>query len=96
MTITRKQIDSTLVIALEGYLDTRTAPILHEELDKGLDGINELFWDFSKLEYMTSAGFRELLRAQDMLGDSGRMKVIHAREEVQKAFYLTGLDDLLG
>ena len=45
---------------------------------------------------MTSAGIRELLIANDMLGDDGYMKVIHANEAVRNALYLTGLTDLLG
>jgi len=96
MTITREQVGTTLIIALHGHLDTQAAPVLHGELQKGLDGVRELFWDFSDLEYMTSAGIRELLIAQDMLGDDATMKVIHANEAIRNALYLTGLTDLLG
>jgi len=96
MEITREQIGTTLVIKLKGKLDTYTAPALDAELKKGLDGVKELYWDFSELDYMTSAGIRELLIARNMLGDDSTMKVIHANEAISNALYLTGFTDLLG
>ena len=96
MEIKREQVNKTLIISLVGRLDTQTAPLLDAELKKGLANVKELFWDFSGLEYMTSAGIRELLIAQNMLEDDGHMKVIHANEAIRNALYLTGLTDLLG
>ena len=96
MEITREQIGTTLVIKLKGKLDTYSAPALDAELKKGFDGVKELYWDFSELDYMTSAGIRELLIAGNMLGDDSTMKVIHANEAISNALYLTGFTDLLG
>lgn len=95
MTITRKLNGKTLEIALAGKLDTNTAPELAAELEKGLDGAENLVWDFSELDYISSAGFRVLLVAQNMLDDPDNMKVIHANEMVQTAFILTGQGDVL-
>ncbi len=96
MEITREQVGTTLIIKLHGKLDTYSAPKLDAEIKKGLDGVKELYWDFSELDYMTSAGIRELLIAGGMLGDDGYMKVIHANEAIKNALYLTGLSDLIG
>jgi anti-sigma B factor antagonist len=96
MEITREQVGTTLIIKLHGKLDTYTAPQLDAEIKKGLDGVKELYWDFSELDYMTSAGIRELLIASNMLGDDGYMKVIHANEAVKNALYMTGFSDLIG
>ena len=93
--IKKKQEGSRLEFALEGRLDTSTAPQLEEEVKASIDDITELVFDFSELEYMTSAGIRELLIADNMLGDGGYMKVIHANEMVREVFELTGLDELL-
>lgn len=95
MEITREQVGTTLIIKLHGKLDTYTAPQLDAEIKKGLDGVKELYWDFSELDYMTSAGIRELLIASNMLGDDSYMKVIHANEAIKNALYLTGLSDLI-
>ena len=96
MEIKREQVGTTLVIKLIGKLDTNNAPKLDAELKKGLGGVKELYWEFSELDYMTSAGIRELLIAGNMLGDGATMKVIHANDAIKNALYLTGFTDLLG
>ena len=53
--------DSSAVIALEGRLDTVTAPELEKELQALLPGLTELKLDFAKLDYISSAGLRVLL-----------------------------------
>ena len=51
-----------MVIALDGRLDTNTAPELEKELQ--LDDVQELVLEFEKLRYLSSAGLRVLLAAQ--------------------------------
>ena len=95
MTITREQVGTTLIISLHGKLDTFTAPVLEAEIQKGLSGVKELCWDFKDLEYLTSAGIRVLLVAENMLDDGAEMKIYHANENVKNAFTLTGLSSML-
>ena len=95
MTITRKLNGTTLEIKVDGKLDTLSSPELAANLEKGLDGAENLVWDFSDLIYISSAGFRVLLVAQNMLDNPDNMKVAHANEMVQTAFVLTGQGDLL-
>ena len=95
MTITRKLNGDTLEIAVEGKLDTLSSSALAADLEKGLDGAENLIWDFSNLVYISSAGFRVLMVAQRMLDNPDNMKIVHANEMVQTAFTLTGLGDLL-
>ena len=95
MTITRKLSGKSLEIAVTGKLDTQNAPKLAAELEKGLDGAEYLVWDFSELDYISSAGFRVMLVAQNMLDDPDNMKVLHANDMVQTAFILTGQGDVL-
>ena len=52
MKITKKQDGSALVIALEGRLDTTTAPELEAELKTCLDGITDLTLDLTNLDYI--------------------------------------------
>ena len=95
MTVIRKLNGSTLEIAVSGRLDTTTVPELEAEIRRGLDGAESLVWDFSDLDYISSAGFRLLLTAQNMLDDPDNMKIGHANDLVQTAFILTGQGDLL-
>ena len=63
MTITKTQNGSSLTVALEGRLDTTTAPELEKELKDSLNDVTELILDFAKLDYISSAGLRVLLSA---------------------------------
>ncbi len=96
MEITRKQIGTTLILSVNGQMDTNSSRIAEEEVRKGLDGVKELYWDFSNLTYLTSAGIRVLLIAESMLENGAVMKVIHANDAVRNAFYLTNLSAMLG
>ena len=95
MTITKTKNGSTLTIALEGRLDTTTAPDLEKEVRTGLDGVTELIMDMAKLEYISSAGLRVLLAAQKLMAKQGGMKVVHVNEMVMEVFEVTGFADIL-
>ena len=95
MNITKNREGTTLTIKLDDRLDTITAPQLDAELKNELDGIETLIWDFSSLEYITSAGLRTLMNAQRTMYGKGTMKVVHANEMVKGVFELTGLDNML-
>ena len=93
MTITKNQNGSNLTIALEGSLDTLTAPELEAELK--LDGITALTFDFDKLDYISSAGLRVILGAQKVMNKQGEMKVINVGTEIMEIFDITGFSDIL-
>ena len=95
MTITGKLNGTALEIALEGRLDTMTAPELEAELNKSMAGAESLTLDFSKLDYISSAGLRVLLSAHKAMSAKGGMKVTHANEIVQEVFEVTGFADIL-
>ena len=95
MTIEKKENGTALEIALEGRLDTMTAPELEAELNQSLGSAESLTLDFSKLEYISSAGLRVLLSAHKAFAGKGGMKVIHANEIVNEVFEVTGFADIL-
>ena len=95
MTINKTQNGNALTVAIEGRLDTTTAPQLETELKDSLDGITELTMDLSTLEYISSAGLRVLLSAQKIMNKQGEMKVAGANETVLEVFEVTGFSDIL-
>ena len=86
---------SELTIALEGRLDTTTAPELDNKLHESLDGITSLIFDMSALEYISSAGLRILLSAQKIMNKQGEMKIVNASELIMEVFEVTGFTDIL-
>ena len=83
------------LFALEGRLDTVTAPDLEKELKDSLDGVTELQLDFEKLEYISSAGLRVLLSAQKTMAKQGEMTLTHVNETIMEIFEVTGFSDIL-
>ncbi len=95
MTIEKTLNGKDLTIALTGRLDTMTAPELETELNQSLSEADTLTMDFSKLEYISSAGLRVLLSAHKAMAGKGGMKVTHVNEIVQEVFDVTGFADIL-
>lgn len=95
MTITKNQNGSHLDMALEGRLDTTTAPQLEAELKQSMDGVTELELDFAGLEYLSSAGLRVLLSAQKVMNRQGSMVIKNVNETIMEIFEVTGFADIL-
>ena len=84
-----------LTIALEGRLDTTTAPQLDTEVSTCLNGIKKLVIDMEKLVYVSSAGLRVLLKAQKTMNKQGSMLIKNVSAEIKEIFEVTGFDELL-
>lgn len=95
MTITKKKEGTTLTIMTEGRVDTSTSKQFEEEIKDELDGVNELILDFSKLNYISSAGLRVLLSLYKIMSVKGSMKITNVNEIVNDIFEVTGFSDVL-
>ena len=95
MNIIKNTEDKTLNIALEGRLDTTTAPQLEAELKQSIADNTELALDFGKLEYISSAGLRVLLAAQKVMNKQGKMVIRNVNDVISEVFEVTGFADIL-
>lgn len=95
MTITKQIEGNKLTIALEGRLDTTTAPELEEVLKTSLDGITDLVLDMKELVYLSSAGLRVVLSAQKRMNKCGHMTVKNVCADIMEVFEITGFVDIL-
>ena len=95
LNINKKAENGNAEFALEGRLDTVTAPDLEKEIKSSLGGVTSLLLDFEKLDYISSAGLRVLLSAQKTMNKQGLMKIIHANEAIMEIFDVTGFSDIL-
>ncbi len=95
MNIIKNQTDKSLNIALEGRLDTTTAPQLEAEFKQSIGDNTELNLDFAKLEYLSSAGLRVLLAAQKVMNKQGKMVIRNVNEVISEVFEVTGFSDIL-
>ena len=84
------QLDGTsLTIAIEGRIDTQTAPQLEENIKNSIDGVTSLVLDFTQVGYISSAGLRAVLAAQNWMDAKGGSMVIRG------VFKVTGFDTFL-
>lgn len=95
MNITKSAENDKVTIAITGRLDTNTAPQLEAELKQSLEGTNKLVLDFTKLEYVSSAGLRVILAAQKQMNKQGSMVITNVKPTVMEVFEITGFVDIL-
>ena len=94
MTINKVNDGAAVKYEVEGRLDTTTAPELEQALS-GEEG-NEIVFDFSKLEYISSAGLRVLLSEQKAVNArSGKMVIRNVNDTIMEVFEITGFIDIL-
>lgn len=92
MEITSKREESKVTMEITGWLDTQTAPQLGEALSQLDDNVTSLVFDFSKLEYISSAGLRQVVAAYKKMAGKDGFKIINVSNEVFDVFRLTGFD----
>jgi anti-sigma B factor antagonist len=84
---------------ISGRVDSTTAGQLGEALNSAIDaGKNRIVLDLSKVEYMSSAGLREMVsalkRVQNAPASSGDVRVANPSERVREVLELAGLDEI--
>ena len=79
--------------AIEGWLDTQTAPELGVVLNELGEDVTQLEFDFAKLEYVSSAGIRKIVAAHKKMG--GKLTVRNVSPAVLEVLRLTGVDKRL-
>ena len=91
MTITKQNDENSTILKLDGWLDITTTQELHDYL-QSLEPAQSLIFDFSGLEYISSAGVREIVASyHTQKGKEGTFKVINVNPEVYDVFEMTGL-----
>ena len=95
MIINQNLEGTKLTFAVEGRIDTKTAPELENAVMTSLDGVDELVFDLADTVYISSAGLRVLLMAQKQMNRQGTMLVRNVNEDLAEIFEVTGFSDIL-
>ena len=92
MNISKTEQDGAIVFSLDGWLDANTSPELGEEIER-VETAKELVLDFEKVEYLSSAGLRQVVAAHRKAKELGAaFSVTKVGTEVMSIFKLTALD----
>ena len=84
-----------LSIALIGELNSITAPDFDQVIRDSLKDVTSLVLDFTKLEYLSSAGLRVLLMAQKIMSAQGDMVIRNVNKQILDIFEMTGFANIL-
>lgn len=95
MNITKIENGTSLLLELEGRLDTTTSKELEVEVNTSFEGKTEVVMDFSNLVYLSSAGLRVILMAQKRMNKQGSMKIKNINDTIREVFEITGFSDIL-
>jgi len=96
MNINKTLENGKLTIAIDGRLDSTTAPQLQEVLIPAFDEIKEVELDLTQLVYMSSAGLRVLLMGLKTAKAKGAFMIVSGvSQEIMEVLGMTGFSDLL-
>lgn len=96
MEIIKTKNDGKLTLALDGRLDTNTAPELEAAFKQEAADTKAVVLDLSKLAYLSSAGLRVVLTIQKtMKSVNGSLVVKNVNETIMEVFEITGFSDIL-
>ena len=93
LNITQNKNDSILELALEGRLDTVTAPQLQAAIDEQFEDVTDVVMDLKDLAYISSAGLRVLLTVRKGLTGDLVLRIVDP--SVLEVLEITGFVDIL-
>ena len=93
MTIEKVINGEEAVLKLEGWLDTQTAPELGEAINALPEAVTALTIDFSELEYISSAGLRQIVAAYKRM--KGNLRLRNVPAGIMDVIKMAGLDKRL-
>lgn len=87
----------SLILDVDGRIDSSNANEFNELVQKaaGRGGYQEIIFDFSELDYISSAGLRVLLSLRHALPDDIPFKGVGLNSTVRDVFELTGFSDVI-
>lgn len=96
MEITAAERGDATVLAPVGRIDTVSAPVLEQEINRAIEGgAKKLLLDLSGVSYISSGGLRVLLSAAKRLRNPGdRFGLCCLSPEVLKIIKLTGFTSI--
>lgn len=80
-------------VSLNGKINDRTSPLLHEEIDRLLAGpVKTLVLDMAHVEMVTSAGVGTIMRARETAKQKGGdLAMNHLQPQVKRVFEIMSL-----
>ena len=93
LNLTTKKEGGLITVALDGEINTATAPELNNVLEQSIPETDDLRLDFAKCDFVSSAGLRVLLNSyKAMRAKKGKIEFLNIGPNFKEVLYITGLD----
>lgn len=92
-----EEIENRIILRIDGRLDAASAPVLERRIKTLLDEHHYyLLLDFSRVDYLSSAGMRLLLsEAKKLKGKKGDLILFSLSDDVMEIIKMAGFDKIL-
>ncbi len=92
-----EEIEHRVILRLDGRLDVASAPILDRKINTLIEEARyHLLLDFTRVDYLSSAGMRSLLSASKKLSaKKGDLILFALTDEVNEVIKMAGFDKIL-
>ncbi len=92
MELTIIEKDNIQIVSIKGRMDTFSAPLFDNKISETIDaGKSRFIVNFSKLEYISSAGLRSiLLMAKKLKSSNGKVHLTELTGSVKEVFEISG------
>jgi anti-anti-sigma factor len=96
MEISTRTSNGFHIVAIAGSMDSTTSPEAQKALDGVLAVASKVALDFTKLDYISSAGLRVLLgAAKALLASGGALRIFGLNQSVREVFEISGFSTIL-
>lgn len=97
MNVTKDTKNDKKIIRLDGRLDATSVPQVEEFLNVEINGKSLIVViDFSKVDYLSSAGMRLLLScSKRMRGKNGELRIHSIQDDVKEIIQMAGFEKVL-
>ena len=89
--------DKMLVISMIAELDHHLADEMREVIDDVIDvrGVEDIIFDFSRINFMDSAGIGLIMGRYKKIRDNGDISVVGANESIKRILLISGLHKIV-
>ncbi|MBU0944318.1 MAG: STAS domain-containing protein [Proteobacteria bacterium] len=97
MYITVENKDGSMIVSIEGRLDSITSSKLEKWADEAITPPkHNVVMDFSQLEYISSAGMRAILNISKLINKhSYTFSICSAHDHIREIFEISGFDSFI-
>jgi len=95
MQIDKRIEEGTLFLTPMGSIDYVTAPELDDVIESDAASVDEIIIDMKNVPYISSAGLRTILNADELMEDKRGIKLRNVNNDVMSVLKMSGFLDTL-